>query len=41
VPPSRDAVRRFTAVWAVSVVIKVVAVAVLAYFVLRYAGGFS
>jgi len=39
VPPSRDAVRRFTAVWAVSIALKLVAIAVFAYVVLWFVGG--
>ena len=37
-PPSRDAVRRFTAVWAVSIALKLVAIAVFAYVVLWFVG---
>jgi len=40
VRPSHNAVRRFTAVWAVSIAIKLVAIAVFAYLVLRFVGGF-
>jgi hypothetical protein len=40
VPPSRNAVRRFTTVWAVSVAVKLAAIAVFAYLVLRLVGGF-
>jgi hypothetical protein len=39
VPPSRNAVRRFTAVWTVSLALKLVAIAVFAYLVLRFVGG--
>ena len=38
--PSRDVVRRFTAVWAVSIAVKLIAIAVFAYLVLRFVGGF-
>ncbi len=40
-PPSPDAVRRFTAVWTLSFALKLVAVAVFAYLVLRIVGGLS
>jgi hypothetical protein len=40
VRPSRDVVRRFTAVWAVSIALKLVAMVVFAYLVLRFLGGF-
>jgi hypothetical protein len=41
VRPSRDVLRRFTAVWAISIAVKLAAVAVFAYLVLRFLGGIS
>ena len=37
-PPQPDAVRRFTAVWAISIAVKVVALGVFAFLVLYVLG---
>ncbi|HTT44389.1 MAG TPA: hypothetical protein VMH38_00025 [Thermoplasmata archaeon] len=38
-PNANPAVRRFAGVWAVSLAVKIAAVAVLLWFVLRFLGG--
>lgn len=37
--PRPEAVRRFSAVWAVSIAVKLAALAVFAFLVLKYLGG--
>jgi len=39
-PPNEVAVRRFATVWSVSLAVKVAALAVLLFVVLRFLGGF-